>query len=182
MRFYLIVLLACLYCTQASTVFAQQSDMLHESGLLKQVEDSGYPFVSLHIEFPERGFSEYFSLNLEEVRSVDINILNAAIGRYVSIDYTSNLLNVVLDLQQNGRSLIGVEELDLAPDVALKTLFGVLENAAEVTAGDIPGEFTIQGEKFPFFITPEIAAANGATVTVYYIQRASHAIQSLEVR
>ena len=38
---------------------------IQEFGLLKSAEDSGYPMMTLQIEFPERNFSEYFALNLE---------------------------------------------------------------------------------------------------------------------
>jgi hypothetical protein len=59
--------------------FDPNNEMLFETGLLTQVEDAGYPMVGLYFDFPERDFSEYFSLNLEENASVDINILEASI-------------------------------------------------------------------------------------------------------
>ena len=67
----------CLSCTGQGkpTAQAQQEapaqespsaqEEIREMGLLKSAEDSGYPFMTLQIEFPERGFEEYFSVNLQ---------------------------------------------------------------------------------------------------------------------
>jgi hypothetical protein len=159
---------------------------MKEFGLLKNVEDSGYPFVTLTIEFPERGFTEYFSLNLEEFQSLDAETLSNAVGKYISFDYNSDIFNVLLELTLDGESLLNAESGYEYNDNT-QIIIGILSNAAEVTAGDIPGELYIQTEeeiteKFPFFITPEIVEANGRSVVGYYEQRTINTITYLEIK
>ncbi|OWY23052.1 hypothetical protein C7N43_03995 [Sphingobacteriales bacterium UPWRP_1] len=158
---------------------------IKEFGLLKNVEDSGYPFVTLTIEFPERGFTEYFSLNLEEVKNVNAPTLSNLVGRYLSFEYNSEIVNALLDLRMNGVSLLN-EGVVTDFDSDTKTIMGILSNAAEETTGDLAGELYIKTEeeiteKFPFFITPEIVRANGKIVVGYYQQRTLNTITSIEV-
>ena len=158
---------------------------IKEFGLLKNVEDSGYPFVTLTIEFPERGFTEYFSLNLEEVKNVNASTLSNLVGRYLSFEYNSEIVNALLDLRMNGVSLLN-EGVVTDFDSDTKTIMGILSNAAEETTGDLAGELYIKTEeeiteKFPFFITPEIVRANGKIVVGYYQQRTLNTITSIEV-
>ena len=75
-----------------------------EFGLLINVEDSGYPFYTLTIEFPERGFTEYFVLNLEEVHNIDQPTLSNSVGKYLLFEYTSEINNALLDLVIDGVS------------------------------------------------------------------------------
>jgi hypothetical protein len=153
--------------------------------LLKNVEDSGYPFFTLTIEFPERGFTEYFSINVEEVKSVNAKTLSAAVGKYVSFEYNSTITNALLDLRLAGNSLLNEGEVGVSEET--KTVTGILSNAAEATTGDTPGELYIVTEeeityKFPFFITPQIVTANGKTVVGYYEERTSNVITALQVK
>jgi hypothetical protein len=46
-----------------------EAQEIPEMGLLLQVEDAGYPFATLTIEFPERNFTEYFTINMESVEN-----------------------------------------------------------------------------------------------------------------
>jgi hypothetical protein len=170
-----------------STVVTETTKNQHikEFGLLKNVEDSGYPFFTLTIEFPERGFTEYFSINVEEVKSVNAKTLSAAVGKYVSFEYNSTITNALLDLRLAGNSLLNEGEIGASEDT--KTVTGILSNAAEATTGDTPGELYIVTEeeityKFPFFITPQIVTANGKTVVGYYEERTSNVITALQVK
>lgn len=161
------------------------TNSIKEIGLLKNVEDTGYPFVALTIEFPERRLTEYFTLNLEAVKSINAQTLSNVVGKYVSFEYASDTINALLDLKLNGKSLLNADEAIEQTD--LKTITGILSNAAEETAGDLPGELFIVTEegvikKFPFFITPEIVKANGKKVVGYYQQRTQNNIIFLEVK
>ncbi len=161
-------------------------DSIKEFGLLKNVEDSGYPFFTLTIAFPERGFTETFNLNVEEVNTIDAATLTNSIGKYLSFEYDSEISNALIDLQMNGISLINEgEAMELSSDI--KSITGILSNAAEETTGDLPGELYIQTEeeiteKFPFFITLDIVKANGKQVTGYYEQRTQNTITSITVK
>ncbi len=188
---FMIVLLACCGMSwMASTYSNLATETSHiqkikEFGLLKNVEDSGYPFFTLTIEFPERGFTEYFSINVEEVKSVNAKTLSAAVGKYVSFEYNSTITNALLDLRLAGNSLLNEGEVGVSEET--KTVTGILSNAAEATTGDTPGELYIVTEeeityKFPFFITPQIVTANGKTVVGYYEERTSNVITALQVK
>jgi hypothetical protein len=73
----------------SSTTYSADDDVIQEMGILKSVEDSSYPYATLVIEFPERKFSETFTINMEEVKNAPMASLNKWIGRYVSFGYTS---------------------------------------------------------------------------------------------
>ncbi len=159
------------------------SDAIPEIGLLKAVEDAGYPFATLTIEFPERKFTETFTLNLEEVKTINMGVLNKSIGRYVSFEYTSDLINALLDIQKDGKSLLG-DQADLPEDV--KKASGTLSGADKETAGDLPGTITITtADKteigFEFFVTKELVEANNTDVVVFYDERTSNKISAIKV-
>ncbi|MBX7243612.1 MAG: hypothetical protein K1X92_17870 [Bacteroidia bacterium] len=156
-----------------------------EFGLLRSVEDSGYPLVTLTIEFPERHFTEVFGLNLEEVRGVSAEMLQNAVGQYVSFEYNSETTNDLIDLVMEERSLI--PQGHVIPDGAeLLTVVGTLSNAAEVTQSDLPDVLYVQTIEeitvpFEYYITPEIVQANGQQVIAMYMQRTRNTITSLRV-
>jgi hypothetical protein len=160
------------------------SNGIKEIGLLSKAEDSGYPFMSLTIEFPEKNRIESFTINLEEVPNVDINTVQNAVGKYISFEYDSNLDNMLYDLTFNDKSLFG--EVATSSDDEILTITGILSNAAEATAGDLPGQVFITTEeeiteKFDVFITPEMVSANGKTVTGYYQKQVNNVITKLKV-
>jgi hypothetical protein len=138
---------------------APANNEIPEMGLLIKVEDSGYPFFNLTIEFPERDFSENFVLNIEAVENISINQLNSYIGKYVKFNYTSEILYDLLDIYHNGTSVFGAE---VAPEgEGVKSIEGILYGADQTTNGDLPGEVSVfadDGENhyFSFFITEEM--------------------------
>jgi hypothetical protein len=160
-------------------------DGINEFGLLKEVEDSGYPIATLHIEFPERNFSEYFSINLEEVKGVNMGILQKWIGKYVAFTYNSDLMNALVDLQINGKSVVGAEPVELGQNV--QKVLGVLRGATKVTDSDLPSTISIttaENQKllFDFYITPEMVKANGRKMTAYYEEVTTNTITAIKVR
>lgn len=167
---------------EAPTEDAPDDGEIQEFGLLKEVEDAGYPFAVLTIEFPERKFSESFTLNLEEVKSVDLNKIREWTGQYVSFRYTSELENALLDVQQDGKSIV---DPGGAIDVSkAKKIEGTLKGATEETPGDLPGTISIvtpDGEqKFSFFITKELVDANEKAVVGFYDERTKNTIKSIK--
>jgi hypothetical protein len=160
-----------------------EGDALREFGLLKSAEDSGYPFYNVEIEFPERKFSEVFTLNLEDIPDVDPGILAGWVGQYVSFEYTSEIINALLDVRQNGKSLLGVKPSELPK--GLKKIAGTLSGATNVTEGDLPSLLRIhdpedQSLEFEFFITPELVEAEGTLVVGFYDQRTENKIISMK--
>jgi len=157
-------------------------EALKEFGLLKSAEDSGYPFFTVEIEFPERKFSEIFTINLAELPDVDPGLLTGWVGKYVSFEYTSEIVNALLDIRQNGKSLLGVNPSELPK--GLKKISGTLSGAANVTEGDLPSVLRIhdpedQSIEFEFFITPELVEADGTLVVGYYDQRTNNRITAI---
>ena len=161
-----------------------EGDALREFGLLKSADDSGYPFYTVEIEFPERKFSEVFTLNLEEIPDVDPGILAGWVGKYVSFEYTSEVINALLDVRQNGKSLLGVKPSELPK--GLKKISGTLSGATNVTEGDLPSLLRIhdpedQSLEFEFFITPELVEAEGTLVVGFYDQRTNNRITTIKM-
>jgi hypothetical protein len=161
-----------------------KTEALKEFGLLKSADDSGYPFYTVEIEFPERKFSEVFTLNLEEITDVDPGILAGWVGQYVSFEYTSEVINALLDVRQNGKSLLGVKPSELPK--GLQKISGTLSGATNVTEGDLPSLLRIhdpedQSLEFEFFITPELVEAEGSLVVGFYDQRTENKIISMKL-
>ena len=153
-----------------------------EMGLVKSVEDSGYPFVNLTIEFPERQFEETFLLNLEAVQGVDPAIVNSWRGKYVVFNYSSTLTNMLYDLRMEGASLMEMADSDLPEGV--QKFSGVLSGAGEITAGDLPTVITVNdphGERMDFecFVTEEITKAEGRLVEVFFEVRTQNDITAI---
>ncbi|MBK8669651.1 MAG: hypothetical protein IPN89_09355 [Saprospiraceae bacterium] len=115
-----------------------------ELGIVREVEDSGYPFATVTIEFPERKFKETFTINMEEVEQASMTKLKSYVGKYVKFRYTSELTYALLDMYYNSKSIFGSEA---APEgEGIKTMEGVLYGAESVTSGDLPGEISIFAE------------------------------------
>lgn len=174
--------LLTLFSIACLTTFGQP---ISELGQLANVEDAGYPFVVLTVDFPERQFSEYFELNLEEVKTLNSAALNNAIGKYIAFEYTSELFNVLLDLRHNGQSIFPESEVSV-DRAGVKSITGILSNAAEETRGDQPDIIYIQTEEeyraaFYFFITPEIVALNGKIVDGYFEERTLNKMTKLRI-
>lgn len=159
-------------------------EQIRELGLLKQVEDSGYPFFALLIEFPERKFEESFLLDLSEVTNLDPGSLSKAVGKYVNFLYTSNINNVLLDVRQEGKSLLGNAPEDLPEGLERAT--GILTGAGTPTEGDLPTRISINDPhefslEFDVFVTPEMAEAEGNIVEVFFEKRTENKIVAIKV-
>jgi len=151
-------------------------------GRVVAVEDGGYPFFTLRIEFPERGFEEPFLLDASTVPGVDPAAIVGLQGHYARFEYTSELLPSLLELRDEGRSLIGVE--GGAPPAGARRHVGILGGASEPTAGDRPSRIRVHdpdGEsiEYEFFVTPEMAAAEGSIVEAWFEERTVNRIVSI---
>ncbi|MBU6341674.1 MAG: hypothetical protein KGS48_09295 [Bacteroidetes bacterium] len=164
--------------------YQEEFESLSDTGVLQQVEDAGYPFVSLCIEFPEDNYSEYFSLNLEFFEDLDMGSLTEMIGKQVTFEYDGEVDLALFELVYGDKHLLD-SNMDLnGPDIHQIT--GRLSNAEAPTEGDLPNEIYVVTEEeityeFLSFITPEIVEANGQIVTAYFEERPNYQILSLEI-
>ncbi len=156
--------------------------IINERGLLKEIEDSGYPFFNLVIEFPERKFEESFNLNMEEVKGLNSGNLMKLKNKYVNFSYASDVRNSLLDIQVKGNSIFDTDAIPLKDETNKVT--GILGGAEEITSGDLPGSVTITNKKgdvfeFNFYITESMVLQNGKTVTAFFEERTINEIKSL---
>ena len=170
--------------TTVSDPQTTEGQVLSERGLVKSIEDSGYPFYTLEIEFPERKFSEYFTLNLADFPEMDPEKLSALEEKYVQFEYSSTLSYALLDVRQNSKSLLGLSPSEL-PE-GLKEISGTLSGALEPTQGDLPTTIRIHDPEglsleFEFFVTPELTEAEGELVVGYYDERTVNKITSIRL-
>lgn len=186
----ILLVVSLLFASNQSSLATPKSletlveDGINEFGILKEVEDSGYPLATLQIEFPERKFPEYFTINLEEVKNVNMGLLQKWIGKYVAFTYNSNLTNALVDIQINGKSVINTEPVEFSKNT-IKVL-GVLKGASKVTESDLPSTISIstannQKLLFDYYITPEMLKINGRKVVAYYEEVVSNTITKIKV-
>ncbi len=157
-------------------------EIINEKGLLKEIEDSSYPFFNLVIEFPERKSEESFNLNIEEVKGLNQGKLIKLKSKYINFSYTSEITNALLDIQVKGSSIFGTDVIALNDETNKVT--GILGGAEEITSGDLPGKVIITNKKgdvfkFSFYITDGMVLQNGKTVTAFFEERTINEIKSL---
>ena len=95
-------------------------EALHETGLIKAVEDGAYPMYSVSIELPKVYLTQTFSLNVEAT-NIDQTVLDKTVGQYVSFDYTSELVPNLIEVELNGKPLLNDSTFD-----GLKKVTGTL--------------------------------------------------------
>jgi len=148
-------------------------DEIREFGQIISIEDSGYPMYVVTLDFPERQMKYSFNLNIEAI-SLSDETLHTLIDKYVTIYYLAELENILNDIQHKGKSLLGEYTPELDKD--WYEITGELSGADEETPGDLPGLITVSnnaGESLTFnvFVTSEMVAVNGKTVTVFYSEK-----------
>ncbi|MEZ0486959.1 hypothetical protein [Fibrella aquatica] len=154
---------------------------ISETGLLKQVDDAGYPMVTLTIELPRQHLTESFTINLDDIKTIQPSTLTGLIGSQITFRYTSEVTNAVLDIQVDDTSLLDVDPRIITAKT--RQVVGVL-GADEITTGDEPGLLLITAAdgdvtEFPFYITSELLEVNGTTVTVFYEERTINIIKAI---
>ena len=158
---------------------------VHESGVLRIVQDSGYPFFTLEIEFPELNTTEVYSLNMEEIEGLNPKKLNESIGKKIDFTFIVNVSKALLDLREKNNTIFHENEVLLTPET--KKITGKLTGADQSTEGDLPGKITITSSEgnaveFEYFITPEMVAKNNKILTAFYEERSQNVITELEIK
>ncbi|WP_375445132.1 hypothetical protein [uncultured Fibrella sp.] len=153
------------------------------TGILKQVNDTDFPIVILTIELPENKLTDQFTINLEDVTTVQKNTLTQLVGKTISFLYVTEQTNALLEIEVGGRFLLDADINVLKGTTSKVT--GEL-GADEVTTGDVPGLITItaaDGEvtEFPFFVTSELLEVNGTTVTAFYEERTRNTVKAVSL-
>ncbi len=146
------------------------------------VTDAGYPMFAVTATVADQPLE--LLLNAEEADLGGVEPAALA-GKAVTLGYASKEELSLIDVRADGRSLLG-EAAPKADDPAWSVVTGTLSGAARPTAGDLPDVIEIadaQGAKhaFEYFITPEIAAANGKLVTGYYVASTVNRVTSVEL-
>lgn len=158
------------------------SNEIESYGLFSAIEDGPYPMFIVTVEYPEKQSQAYFNLNIEQLHE-ELGDLLAMKGNYKTFYYIDSSDNLLMDMVYDGKSLYG--ELDPQTDDNYKNITGILSGAETETMGDLPNTIYItdaSGKKMAFkeFITPEIVAQNGKTVTAYYYMKYSQDITYLK--
>lgn len=137
-------------------------------GMVISVEDGGYPLFNLTIDPAE---ADPLTLTLNDA---DADLGGASpsefAGKESVVYYRTVTENSLMDLRQGEQSLMPEA---VAGDQA-STVTGVLSGAEAPSGGDLPDVITVTdasgaATEFPYFITPEIVAANGQEVTALYV-------------
>jgi hypothetical protein len=160
----------------------RNDDWLSEIGVFSRIEEGGYPFYSLNVEFPKREMVMAFLLDVEEL-GISPDAIERLEGKSVSFEYTSDLEKNVVEIELESGFVLGwVDREDLRD---YKTERGIL-GGAEVTMGDRAGSFYLEDAEggrvvFETFVTPELAAANGRDAIVYYNVATENRIKGLSL-
>jgi len=157
---------------------------IREFGIIETIEDGGYPFFVVTVNFVERNIKHDFNLNIEAI-DMDMEELATLTDQWATIYYTADIENFLYDLQYKGESVFG-EYAPEKTDPSWKKITGVLSGAAEVTAGDLPDTVTVTNEEgttlnFDIFIDAETVKANGNQVTAFYEVRGVNTITHLQL-
>ncbi len=156
---------------------AADDDVLTEFGILSDIEDSGYPFFSANMTFPERNMVIPFTLNAEALGMAPDEIA-ALEGQYVTIDYTTDLEKTVYEIELEGDFLMGTKDrAELSDYNTARGLMG----GAEITMGDLPGTFYLEDAEgghvyFEEFIDDDMMKGNGHDVVIYYLSSVQNEI------
>jgi hypothetical protein len=158
-------------------------DEIQEYGLFISVDDGGYPFYSVTVEFPEREMTASFTVNLENL-GINSGALESLKDKYVTFYYTSELENDLYEMLLDDNSVLGEDAIEISED--LKAVTGILSGAGSVTGGDLPTNITVtpsSGEKvvIALYINPEMVQANGKEVTAYYNVRGRQEITFINI-
>jgi hypothetical protein len=167
---------------QQPTLAEPRGEEIREFGLIMALEDAGYPFFNCTVSFTERQSEETFLINLEDPDMPDMGEFLSWKGRYAAFNYTSTLENSLLDLRQDGLSLLGVAATDL-PE-GLSRIVGTLSGATAITPGDLPGKIRIHDPEsasleFDCYITEEMVRVDGQLVEGWYEVRTRNQITAI---
>lgn len=149
---------------------------------ITSITDAGYPMYVVAAQLPDRATPVELLLNAADADLAG-STHEAFIGKDVTLAYEVVAENDLFDLREG--------DLSLVPDAPAraadwKEVTGALSGAETATGGDLPDLIAVtpaNGAKveFLYFITPQIAAANGKEVTAWYAPGATQYVRSLRL-
>ena len=157
-------------------------DEIRELGLIKAIEDTGYPMFYIDVEFPERNMTISFNFNVEE-NPLNVEQVMAMKDKYATIYYITEDALQLADVLYQDKTVLG--EYGLDDFDGFDKANGTLSGADEPTPGDLPGTITVttndgQVLSFEYFVTDEMVAVNKKEVTVYYYEQGMNKITYLK--
>jgi len=152
-------------------------------GKLISAEDSGYPFYILAIQPAKKKDVQYFTVDLSIIPNMDLPTILNLVNKKIAITFESTEINALLDIRRDGISLLGMKDEDLPQEYM--TITGNLSGTYTYEGGDLPGTISINDPHeemvtFEFFVTPEMAEAEGQIVTGYYQKRISTDVKTIK--
>jgi hypothetical protein len=160
----------------------EDDETIKEYGLIVKFEDGAYPMYIVTVEFPERrGMIMDFNLNIEAV-NINGETLNNLPGKYVTLYYTSELVDDLNDIHFEGKSLYGqyAPEMDDSWNQFTGTLSG-----AKSLSGDLPNLIGVtdslgETRNFELYVDDVVQKAEGKQVTVFHSIRSINTITYIE--
>lgn len=146
-------------------------DELHEYGQVTKVVDMRHPHYLIIFDL-QSGARDFAFLANVETLGLTIPPGKLVGGDYIPFYYISSDSPPLRDLRLDGKSLI--PPMQAGADPGWKQLTGTLEGADKAAAPGMPdANIRIKPAKgkamaFSIHVTPDIAAANGKTVTAFY--------------
>lgn len=158
-----------------------KATVFQDSGLVKVVDDIGFPLFYVELEPGSGQRPNTFILNIDEAQ-IEHDAAWHLPGKTIRFSYTVTEEPFLMDMLMKGQTLLG----QYAPkhDSTWKEITGTLGDATEETPGDLPSHITITDTKnstirFEYFVTQEFVEANNKTVSAYYEYRNVYKISSL---
>lgn len=154
-------------------------------GKVTNVEDAGYPIYLITLSVTEGDKqANVLEVNLESGMGVNAGDVSGLVGKWVRVNYEKETFNQVREISHNSKNLLNPKTPPLAGG---NPFGGTLSGAESETQGDLPDYITVtnsNGRKkmFEVFITPELAAANGKYVLVYYSEVVRNKVTNIAVK
>ena len=152
------------------------------TGVVQAVDDAGYPMFLVKVKGAD-GVEKSLLLNAEDA---DLGGAQPGdfTGKTATVAYVTEPKPNLVGLELDGKSLLPSPPGVLGGDV--QTVTGVLGGAAETTVSDLPGQITVGdpaagGVAFDWYVTPDMASANGKTVTATYLVADETLITAMKV-
>jgi hypothetical protein len=143
------------------------------------VTDAGYPMfaVTARVE----GYADPVEMLLNHQDSQELNSVepNDLAGQTVVITVVTQNLPALMSMTYQGQEVFASP--GFGPPADAQSITGVLDGAAAATASDLPDVVTVSAPDgallaLEAYVTPQMVAANGQSVTVQYVVRPTRSL------
>lgn len=152
-------------------------------GLLLDALDEGYPNSCLLVALSKDTLKIYFDQSQEGLLLKDAFEMR---GKCVRVRFVEQYNKEVLDILQAGKSLLGVFAADKSELRQAAHIRGILHAEMLTPDGLDKSELAIENEQgeltiYEFFVNPNIVAAHGQPVTLFYTNVPNHHLVTIHV-